>query len=167
MRILVLADTHMRPDRDRDLPAVVWREALDVDVILHAGDVTTGHLLDALGRCAPVHAVLGNNDGELRGLVPETVELVLGGVRVGMIHDSGPSAGRAARMRRRFPDADLVVYGHSHIPLDEAGVDGQILFNPGSCTERRRQPHHTYGLLELVDGEVRERRIVTVEPATT
>ena len=162
MRALVLADTHMRPDRDRDLPAVVWREAMDADVILHAGDVTTSHLLGALERCAPVHAVLGNNDAALAGVLPETLEVRLGGVRVAMIHDSGPSSGRANRLHRRFPAADVVVYGHSHIPLDEVGIDGQILFNPGSCTERRRQPRHTYGILELVDGAVAARRIVEV-----
>lgn len=162
VRALVISDTHMHPGRERDLPQEVWRAALDVDVILHAGDVTTSHLLDALERCAPVHAVLGNNDAALAGVLPETLEVDLGGVRLAMIHDSGPSAGRPGRMRRRFPDADVVVYGHSHIPLDEVGVDGQILFNPGSCTERRRQPHHTYGILDLADGEVVARRIVEV-----
>jgi uncharacterized protein len=164
MRVLVLSDTHMRPGMVRDLPEVVWREAEVADAILHAGDVVTGDLLDDLRRCAPVHAVLGNNDHSLVGMLPETLEVVLGGVAVAMIHDSGPSAGRAGRLRRRFPDAGIVVYGHSHIPLDEVGADGQLLFNPGSCTERRRAPAHTYGILELADGEVRDHRIVAIEP---
>ena len=80
-----------------------------------------------------------------------------------MIHDAGSRAGRPARMRRRFPDAALVVYGHSHLPDDSEGVDGQRLFNPGSPTERRRTPRRTYGLLDLVDGRIRGHRIVPVE----
>lgn len=162
MRVLVISDTHMRPGLARDLPEVVWAAAEGADTILHAGDVVTRDLLDALAERAPVHAVLGNNDTALVGFLPEVLELALGGVAVGMIHDSGPTAGRPARMRRRFPGADLVVYGHSHIPFAGEGVDGQILFNPGSPTERRRQPHHTYGLLDLVDGEIVDRRIVVV-----
>lgn len=162
MRVLVISDTHMRPGLARDLPDVVWAAADEADVILHAGDVVTRELLDALAERAPVHAVLGNNDTALQGVLPEVLELDLAGVAVGMIHDSGPTAGRPARMRRRFPDADVVVYGHSHIPFAGEGVDGQLLFNPGSPTERRRQPHHTYGLLDLVDGEIVDHRIVVV-----
>lgn len=163
MRALVLSDTHMRPGRSRTLPAAVWRAAAGVDVILHAGDVVTGHVLDELARHAPVHAVLGNNDAALAGVLPETLELDLAGVRVGMIHDSGPAAGRAGRMRRRFPTADVVVFGHSHIPLAEPGVGGQLLFNPGSPTERRRAPHHTYGLLDLHAGELVSHQIHDIQ----
>jgi hypothetical protein len=135
----------------------------DVDLILHAGDVCTTGVLDELAQFAPVRAVLGNNDGAdlvARG-VPETLRLELAGVRVAMVHDSGASTGRAARMRRRFPDAHLVVFGHSHIPMDvtEAGVR---LFNPGSPTDRRRQPHGTIGLLHFDDGRLAEARIVAV-----
>jgi putative phosphoesterase len=164
VRVLVLADTHVRPDRARTLPDDVWAAAARADAILHAGDVLTQELLDGLAALAPIHAVLGNNDTTLRAVLPETLQLDLAGVTVGMIHDTGPRAGRPARMRRRFPDVDLVVYGHSHLPDDSEGVDGQRLFNPGSPTERRRAPNRTYGLLDLVDGRIRQRRIVPVAP---
>ena len=162
MRVVVLSDTHIRRGGSRRLPDAAY-EAIDgADLILHAGDVVTGDLLDELAELAPVHAVLGNNDTELVGALPETRLLDLAGVRVAMIHDSGPSKGRAGRMRRRFPDADVVVFGHSHIPIDELGIEGQRLFNPGSPTERRRQPHRTFGVLDLDDGQVARHEIVTV-----
>jgi uncharacterized protein len=154
MRVVVLADTHMRPGGRRVLPGAAVVELERADLILHAGDVVTGHLLDELAGFAPTHAVLGNNDTELVGALPETLELDLEGVRVAMIHDSGAAKGRERRMRRRFPDADLVVFGHSHIPWDAAGLDGQWLFNPGSVTDKRRQPHHTFGVVELADGRI-------------
>lgn len=160
MKVLVLADTHLRPDRSRALPDAVWAAADEADIVLHAGDVLTADLLDDLALRGPTHAVLGNNDVALRGRLPDTVVLDLDGVRVGMIHDSGPTAGRDRRLRRRFPDADLVVFGHSHHPLDEEGVDGQRLFNPGSPTERRRAPTRTYGWLELTAGRITTHRIV-------
>jgi putative phosphoesterase len=159
VRALVLADTHLGPDLDK-LPAEVWHELDRVDVVLHAGDVLTQHLLDALGRRAPVHAVLGNNDRELVGRLPDRLDLELGGVRVGMVHDSGARVGREARMRRWFPRAQLVVFGHSHEPVDAEGLDGQRLFNPGSAVQRRRQPHRTLGLLELADGHITAHHIV-------
>ena len=159
VQVLVLSDTHLRPDRQRTLPEPVWEAAATADVVLHAGDEATGDLLDRLAELAPVHAVLGNNDVTLRSRLPEVLELELGGVHVAMIHDAGPRAGRPGRMRRRFPDARIVVYGHSHLPED-LEVEGQILFNPGSCTERRRAPQRTYGVLRLHGGEVTERRIV-------
>jgi putative phosphoesterase len=109
-----------------------------------------------------VHAVLGNNDVELRRDLPEERLFDFDGVRIGMVHDSGPRDGRARRMHRRFPAADIVVFGHSHIPWDTEGVDGQILFNPGSPTERRRQPRCTYGVLEFAEGAVKSRSIVEV-----
>jgi uncharacterized protein len=133
------------------------------DVILHCGDVTERGLLDELTAFAPVHAVLGNNDHTLRGRLAETLELDLDGVRVAMIHDSGATKGRAARMHRRFPDAQVVVFGHSHLPLDELGVDGQRLFNPGSATERRRAPFRSYGWLELRDGTIAGHEIVALD----
>ncbi|MBK5222893.1 MAG: metallophosphoesterase family protein [Acidimicrobiia bacterium] len=162
MRVLVLADTHMRPDGSRTLPDEVWAAAESADVILHAGDVLTAHLLDDLATRAPVHAVLGNNDVSLVGTLPETLTLELGGVAVAMVHDSGPTAGRAGRVHRRFPDAVIVVYGHSHMPADELGVGGQRLFNPGSSTERRRAAHRTFGLLDLADGAIVDHRIVAI-----
>jgi putative phosphoesterase len=132
-------------------------------VILHAGDVVTHHLLDHLRQFAPVHAVLGNNDIALQGELPERVELDLAGVPVALVHESGLTKGRPARVRRWFPNARVVVFGHSHTPVSE-WHEGQLLFNPGSAVERRREPVCTYGLLELVDGEVRHHEIVPVEP---
>ena len=133
------------------------------DLILHAGDVCTASVLGELAAYAPVYAVLGNNDGADVAAwgAPETLDLDLGGLKVSMIHDSGPSAGRLGRMGRRFPGADLVVFGHSHIPLDEAG-GGLRIFNPGSPTDRRRQPHGTIGLLTVAGGRLTEARIVPV-----
>lgn len=162
MEILVLADTHVRADRRRDLPAEVWDAADRAHLILHAGDVMTGSLLDDLAVRAPLRAVLGNNDAGLETRLPEQDELEVGGVRIALVHDSGPTKGRAARLHRRFPDADLVVFGHSHQPLDEEGTDGQRLFNPGSCTERRRAPHRTYGLLQVDDGRITDHQIRTL-----
>jgi hypothetical protein len=161
VRALVLADTHLRPGRARALPAQVEDELRRCDVVLHAGDVVTHHLLDHLREHTPVHAVLGNNDRELVGALPERVELTLGGVDVAVIHETGASKGRAARVRRWFPDADVVVFGHSHIPMNE-WHDGQLLFNPGSAVDRRREPVCTYGVLDLVDGEVRRHEIVPI-----
>lgn len=170
VRVAVLADTHRRPARvgdDPPLPPAVIAEIEAADVILHAGDVVSGVLLEQLARYAPVHAVLGNNDHDLIGVLPETSELTLAGVRVAMIHDSGARRGRPRRLRARFPDSDVVVFGHSHIPVDEVGVDGQLLFNPGSPTQRRRQPHPTMGVLELAGGHVVGHRIVEVDRPVT
>lgn len=152
--VVVLADTHIRRSGKRKLPDAAYDHLDRADVILHAGDILVAEVLDELSGFAPVHAVLGNNDSELVGVLPDTQLLLIDGVRVGMVHDSGPASGRAGRMRRRFPDADVVVFGHSHIPWDDAGVDGQHLFNPGSPTERRMQPNHTLGTLDLGGGRV-------------
>lgn len=161
---LVLSDTHLRPGGRRRLPDRVYRELERADVVLHGGDIVTAELLEELSGFATVHAVLGNNDLDpALASLPETRVEVLDGVRVGMIHDSGARVGRAGRMRRRFPDADVVVFGHSHIPADEEGVDGQLLFNPGSPTERRAQPRHTFGLLELGGGRVLRHQIVDID----
>jgi hypothetical protein len=163
-RVLVLADTHIRPGRSRRLPDEVYAALEHTDVILHAGDVVTADLLHELSGFAPVHAVLGNNDHALAGALPETLEVELAGVRLALIHDSGPTAGREGRMARRFPTADVVIFGHSHAPLVTTGLGGQLLFNPGSPTERRAQPRHTYGQLELSRGRIVKQRIVAVEP---
>jgi putative phosphoesterase len=159
LRVLVLADTHLGADLSR-LPAAVWDAVEDCDVVLHAGDVVTGDLLAALRARRPVHAVLGNNDRDLVGVLPDRMAIELAGVRVAMVHDSGPRAGRGHRMRRWFPDADLVVFGHSHEPVDAEGEDGQRLFNPGSAVQRRRQPERTLGRLTLAGGAVLSREIV-------
>lgn len=152
--VVLLADTHIRRNGTRRLPDAAYPYLDAADVILHAGDILVGEVLDELRGFAPVHAVLGNNDAELVGLLPETLSLDLDGVRIGMVHDSGQATGRAGRMRRRFPDADVVVFGHSHIPWHHFGVDGQLLLNPGSPTERRAQPHHTLGTLDVDGGRL-------------
>ncbi|MCO1574399.1 metallophosphatase family protein [Crossiella sp. SN42] len=162
MLVAVLADTHA-PRRWQGCPPAVAEHLRAAELILHAGDVCTAEVLDELSAFAPVHAVLGNNDGPDVAAwgAPETLELDLDGLRVAMIHDSGQAKGRTARMRRRFPEADLVVFGHSHIPMDLTG-DGVRIFNPGSPTDRRRQPQGTMGLLRIERGELAEARIIPV-----
>ena len=160
--IVVLSDTHMWPGRQRSLPVAAYAHLERADLILHAGDITTRHLVDELEAFAPVVAVLGNNDHELVGLLPEERVLVLGGVRVAMVHDSGQREGRCMRMRRKFPDADVVIFGHSHEPCNQRTPDGLLLFNPGSTTERRRAPDHTIGVLEIADGALRRHEVVVV-----
>lgn len=158
--IVVLADTHIRPGSSRRLPLAVYAALEQADLVLHAGDVVSGALLEELGSFAPTLAVLGNNDTALVGQLPEDRVFTVDGYRIAMIHDSGARQGREARLRRRFPTADLVVFGHSHIPIDAPGLDGQRLFNPGSPTERRRQPDHTFGRLRVDDGHLIDHRIV-------
>jgi len=157
-----MADTHA-PRRWRACPSRVAEHLRRADLILHAGDVCTASVLTELAEYAPVVAVLGNNDGpDVAGWgAPETAELDLEGLAVAMVHDSGPATGRLGRMRRKFPGAALVVFGHSHIPLDESAGDLRI-FNPGSPTDRRRQPHGTLGLLRIDSGRLAEARIVPV-----
>ncbi|MFF3438785.1 metallophosphoesterase family protein [Streptosporangium sp. NPDC002721] len=159
MNVVVLSDTHA-PRRWKSCPPAVAGHLRGADLILHAGDVCVAGVLDELAAYAPVRAVKGNNDGP-DVVAPETLELDLGGLRVAMIHDSGAAQGRLARMRRRFPGADLVVFGHSHIPLDHED-DGFRIFNPGSPTDRRRQPHGTLGTLRVEEGRLVEARIVPV-----
>ncbi len=164
MKVIVLSDTHA-PRRWRSCPPAVAEQLHGADLILHAGDVCTAGVLDELAGYAPVRAVRGNNDGPDVAAwgAPDTLELDLGGLPVAMIHDAGPAPGRPARMRRRFPGAQLVVFGHSHIPLDCAG-DGQRIFNPGSPTDRRRQPQGTLGVLGIRDGRLVSAEIVPVTP---
>lgn len=162
MRVAVLADTHA-PRRWRTCPPRVTDHLIGADLILHAGDVCTAAVLDELSAYALVHAVCGNNDGPdvVAWGAPATVQLDLDGLRVAMIHDSGPRVGRHRRMRRRFPEADLVVFGHSHVPYD--GTDGGLrLFNPGSPTDRRRQPRGTVGMLRIESGRLLGADIVAV-----
>jgi len=151
----VISDTHMAEGRRR-LPQRCAEILSGCDLIVHAGDVMT---LDALVEIEaigpPVRAVAGNMDGwELRGRIPDEAVLEVEGVRLALVHDAGPAAGRLARLRRRFPDAEAAVFGHSHLPLHERAGDFQI-FNPGSPTERRRAPHHSMGVAEVADRAVR------------
>lgn len=164
LRVAVVSDTHA-PRFWKALPDAVAEQLRDVDLILHAGDVCLPSVLDELAAYKPVHVVAGNNDGDdVRAWgAPDTLELDLDGVSVAMIHDSGPKQGRAARMRRRFPDADLVVFGHSHIPWDTE-QDGQRLLNPGSPTDKRRQPRGTMARVVVDDGHIVSVDIVPVTP---
>jgi putative phosphoesterase len=162
MRIAVISDTHS-PRFWKRCPAPVAAALDGVDLILHAGDVCLAETLEELSAFAPVHAVRGNNDGADIAAwgAPEILETELDGLSIAMIHDSGPSSGRGRRLRRRFPGADLVVFGHSHIPWDEV-YDGQRAFNPGSPTDKRRQPRGTMGELVVEDGVLVSARIFPV-----
>ena len=163
MRVLVISDTHA-PGRWKGLPGELVFPLGGADAILHAGDVCTASVLDDLRHFAPVHVVMGNNDGSAVqgwGARPR-LELDLDGLVVGMVHDSGAREGRGRRMRALFPRADLVVFGHSHTPFD--GTDaGLRLFNPGSAADPRREPVGTYGVLDIADGVLVSSRIVAIE----
>jgi uncharacterized protein len=148
VRIAVISDTHM-PKGARRLPERCVEEIRAADAVIHAGDVSTVAVLreiEAVGP--PVHAVHGNVDeAELRRLLPEALEIDVGGATVAVVHDAGPARGRLERLRLRFPDAAAAIFGHSHLPLHERAGGFQI-FNPGSPTERRRAPRHSMGLLQ-------------------
>ena len=154
-RFLVLADTHL-PKRAKRLPEAVLDALDEVDGVVHAGDwvdEATLDLLLATGR--PVIGVAGNNDGPaLQARLPEVARTVVEGVRLAVVHETGASTGRERRMDEAFPDTDVLVFGHSHIPWDTTTPNGLRLLNPGSPTDRRRQPRCTYALLELDAGAV-------------
>ena len=154
MRLLLLADTHV-PRRARVLPEAIWREVDRADLVVHAGDWVVVELLDELEqRARRVLGVGGNNDGAaVRARLPEVATEELEGVRVAVVHETGPRRGREERARARWPDVDLLVFGHSHIPWDST-FDGLRLLNPGSPTDRRSQPHCTYLTLTLLGGAV-------------
>ncbi|WP_307868438.1 metallophosphoesterase family protein [Umezawaea beigongshangensis] len=158
----MLSDTHA-PRFWKGCPPSVAEHLRGADLILHAGDVCTAGVLDELAGFAPVRVVLGNNDGPDVAAwgAPESLELEVDGLRVAMVHDSGQKTGRTRRMARRFPTADLVVFGHSHVPLDAAG-DGVRIFNPGSPTDKRRQPTGTLGVLRVARGRLTSAQIVPV-----
>ncbi len=154
MRLLLIADTHL-PSRAKDLPAQVWREVDAADLVVHAGDWVSADLLDRLEERAEVLGCWGNNDGAaLRARLPEVARVVLEGVRVAVVHQTGGRAGREARADLAHPDTDLLVFGHSHIPWDTVTPSGMRLLNPGSPTDRRRQPVCTYMTARLHDGAV-------------
>jgi putative phosphoesterase len=144
-RLLLIADTHL-PKRARELPAQVW-DAVDAsDVVVHAGDWVDVPLLDDLeARARRLVAVYGNNDhGELRERLPQVARSEIEGIRFGVVHETGASKGREERCSAAYPDLDVLVFGHSHIPWDTTTATGLRLINPGSPTDRRRQPHCTY-----------------------
>lgn len=164
MRLLLLADTHV-PTRARALPAAVWERVGTADLVVHAGDWVDVSLLDALGqRSRALLACWGNNDGpELRARLPETAQATIEGVRIAVTHETGPASGRERRADLAHPDTDLLVFGHSHVPWDTTTPGGLRLLNPGSPTDRRRQPVCTLMTLELIGGEVRDLRLHPVE----
>jgi len=154
MQLAIISDTHM-PRGARAIPDACLERCRAADAILHAGDLVDVGVLELLRSLGPpVHAISGNVDGAaVRRLLPERLELELGGARVGMVHIPGPSAGRLRRLRAAFEGCDAVVFGHTHMPEHEA-ADGFQIFNPGSPTERRRAPAHTMGLAVVRDGRV-------------
>ena len=154
MRLAIISDTHL-PRGARALPAACVDELHRADAILHAGDFIELSVLEALQALGPpVHAVRGNVDSaELQARLPLTRLDDFAGAVVATIHDAGPATGRLARMRRRFPQSDAVVFGHSHLPLHEER-EGFAIFNPGSPTERRRSPHHTMGVATVEHGRI-------------
>jgi putative phosphoesterase len=155
--LAVISDTHL-PRGARRLPDACVERLRSADLILHAGDFSAVSVLDEIEAIGPpVAAVHGNVDDPLvRARLPAARMVQAGGARIAMVHDAGAAARRLPRMRERFPDADAVVFGHSHIPLHERdpGIGFQI-FNPGSPTDRRRHPTHTMGLARVEYGELR------------
>jgi uncharacterized protein len=153
VRLLLIADTHV-PRRARDLPPRVWDEVAQADAVVHAGDWVVPELLDELtAKAERLVACWGNNDGDaLRSRLPERADVVLEGLRFTVVHETGASAGREARMSCHYPDTDVLVFGHSHIPWDTTTSTGLRLLNPGSPTDRRRQPFCTYMTAQVAGG---------------
>jgi putative phosphoesterase len=160
MRLVITADTHL-PKRARDLPGQLWAAVDAADVVIHAGDWVDVPLLDALQRrAARLIGVYGNNDGPpLRARLPEIARADLDGLRLAVIHETGSAQGREQRCAARFPECDVLVFGHSHIPWDTTAPGGLRLLNPGSPTDRRRQPHATYLTATVTDGTLTDVRL--------
>ncbi len=150
-----MADTHV-PKRARDLPAELWSAVAAADVVVHAGDWVDVALLDALeSRATRLLACYGNNDGPaLRARLPEVARADLAGLRVAVVHETGPATGRETRCAAQFPATDVLFFGHSHIPWDSTAPGGLRLLNPGSPTDRRRQPYRTYLTATVTDGKL-------------
>ncbi|WP_066039813.1 metallophosphoesterase family protein [Herbiconiux solani] len=159
--IVLLADTHL-PKRAKVLPDEVWRAADAADLVFHAGDWVDEATLDALEqRSARLVGVWGNNDGPgLRARLPEVARVEVEGLRVAMIHETGAATGRERRMDALFPDTDVLVFGHSHIPWQTTSPAGMLLLNPGSPTDRRRQPHRTFMTATADAGVLRDVRLI-------
>ncbi|MEV4682163.1 metallophosphoesterase family protein [Streptomyces kurssanovii] len=157
MRLLLTSDTHV-PKRARRLPGELLESVRRADVVIHAGDWVDVATLDLFESCsARLVAVYGNNDGpELRARLPEVALAELGGLRIGVVHETGSAQGRERRCAERFPDLDVLVFGHSHIPWDTTAPAGLRLLNPGSPTDRRRQPHCTYMTARVSGGRLSE-----------
>jgi len=161
--LLLIADTHL-PKRAKDLPRSVWDHVSAADVVFHAGDWVVPALLDELeAKATRLVGCWGNNDGdELRQRLPERADVELEGVRFAVVHETGASTGREQRMSKLYPDVDVLVFGHSHIPWDTVTPTGTRLLNPGSPTDRRRQPRCTLMTLTVDAGDVRDVRLVAL-----
>lgn len=154
MRAVVLADTHV-PRRARDLPTELWAAIDAADVVIHAGDWVAASLVTDIAARTELVGVYGNNDGaDVRALLPEIAHVALGGLRVAVVHETGASAGRERRMDAAYPDTDVLVFGHSHVPWDTVTPNGLRLLNPGSPTDRRSQPHGTWVEATFADGRL-------------
>ena len=157
---------HDHPQRARRLPEQVWRAVDEADLVLHAGDWVTLSLYDELvARSTALLGVFGNNDGaDLRGVLPEVARDTVEGIRFAMIHETGAAAGREVRMDAAFPDTDVLVFGHSHIPWDSVTPRGLRLLNPGSPTDKRRQSAHTYLTAVADNGQLSDVTLVSIAP---
>jgi putative phosphoesterase len=167
-RLLVLADTHV-PKRARDLPMEVWEQVGRADVVVHAGDWVEVELLDRVQqRAGRLVGVYGNNDhGVLRERLPEVARAAVEGVRFAVVHETGSAVGRELRCSARFPDVDVLFFGHSHIPWDTTSPSGLRLLNPGSPTDRRRQPFCTYLTATAADGQLHDVTLHRLAPTRT
>jgi putative phosphoesterase len=165
VRLLLMSDTHL-PTRAKALPGPLLAELPGADVVVHAGDWVDEATLDLLGsRSRRLIAVYGNNDGPaLRARLPEVAHADLAGLSLAVVHETGPAQGREARCAARFPDADVLVFGHSHIPWDTTTATGLRLLNPGSPTDRRRQPHCTYMTATVTRGELTDVHLHRLPP---
>ena len=160
IRVVVTGDTHLGPRRRGPLPAPLIAACTEADRILHTGDVTDAGLLDELAALAPLDGVAGNCDGwDVAARFPVEQAVEIGGRAIALVHDPGPERGRRERLRSRFPGARVVCFGHTHLPVCE-DRDGLLLLNPGSPTERRRAPWHSYAELGIGPGDALEARIV-------
>lgn len=160
-----MSDTHL-PKRAKALPPQLMAELPHADVVVHAGDWVDTATLDLLEeRARRLVGVYGNNDGPaLRAGLPEVARVDLDGLRLGVVHETGAAQGRERRCAERYPDLDVLVFGHSHIPWDTTTGTGLRLLNPGSPTDRRRQPHHTYMTATVTEGRLTEVTLHRVDP---
>jgi putative phosphoesterase len=165
MRLVLTSDTHL-PKRARRLPALLW-EAIDAaDVVVHAGDWVSVTLLDEMtARSRRLVGVYGNNDGaDLRARLPEVAREEVAGLRMAVVHETGAKLGREERCAALFPDCDLLVFGHSHIPWDTTAPGGLRLLNPGSPTDRRSQPHATFMTADITAGALTDVVLHHIQP---
>jgi hypothetical protein len=160
LRVVVTGDTHLGPRRRGPLPRALLAACAEADHILHTGDVTDASLLDELAALAPLGGVAGNCDGwEVAERLPAEQTIELGGVPIALVHDAGPQRDRRAVLRAHFPAARVVCFGHSHLPVCD-DRDGLLLLNPGSPTERRRAPWHSFAELTIEPGGALAARII-------